>query len=67
MWSTSVAHRILSSPLCAGTGYANRYYLAPSPDPRRRGRRPDDLTCRRLRPRGVDPDPGAGHHRRADA
>ena len=51
MWSVVVIHRILSDPLYAGTGYANRFVLTPSPDPRRRARRPDAQTCRRERPR----------------
>ena len=51
VWSNTVVHRILSDPVYAGTGYANRFYRAASPDPRRRRRRPDDLTCRRERPR----------------
>jgi site-specific DNA recombinase len=51
LWSVVVIHRILSDPLYAGTGYANRFVLTPSPDPRRRARRPDARTCRRERPR----------------
>ena len=51
VWSNTVVHRILSDPVYAGTGYANRFYRTTSPDPRRRRRRPDDLTCRRERPR----------------
>src|SRR5262249_61216114 len=51
VWSPVVIHRILSDPLYAGTGYANRFVLTPSPDPRRRARRPDARTCRRERPR----------------
>src|SRR5262249_27016648 len=47
LWSVVVIHRILSDPLYAGTGYANRFVLVPSPDPRRRARRPDAPTCRR--------------------
>ena len=51
VWSVGVLHRILSDALYAGTGYANRFVLTPSPDPRRRARRPDARTCRRERPR----------------
>src|SRR5262249_24411081 len=50
-WCPTVVYHILSDPVYAGTGYANRVYLTPSPDPRRRGRRPEGRTCRRLRPR----------------
>jgi DNA invertase Pin-like site-specific DNA recombinase len=31
LWSVVVIHRILSDPLYAGTGYANRFVLTPSP------------------------------------
>jgi site-specific DNA recombinase len=51
VWSNTVVHRILSDPVYAGTGYSNRFYRTTSPDPRRQRRRPDDLTCRRQRPR----------------
>jgi site-specific DNA recombinase len=51
VWSNPVVHRILSDPVYAGTGYANRYVLTASPHPHRRSRRPDALTCRRERPR----------------
>jgi site-specific DNA recombinase len=51
VWSNPVVHRILSDPFYAGTGYANRFVLTPSPLAHRRVRRPEALTCRRERPR----------------
>jgi site-specific DNA recombinase len=51
VWSNPVVHHILSDPVYAGTGYANRYVLTASPHPHRRSRRPEALTCRRERPR----------------
>src|SRR5262249_57532474 len=66
LWSVVVIHRILSDPLYAGTGYANRFVLTPSPDPRRRARRPDARTCRPERPReGAIPVPGPALHHHA--
>jgi site-specific DNA recombinase len=51
VWSNPVVHHILSDPVHAGTGSANRYVLTASPHPHRRSRRPEALTCRRERPR----------------
>ena len=65
LWSNSVVHRILSDPLYAGTAYANRHVLvAPAQAPvRRPPGGPADLP-QAAAARGVDPHPGAGHHRR---
>ncbi|MGL5909992.1 MAG: recombinase family protein, partial [Phycicoccus sp.] len=45
VWSVVVIRRILSDPLYAGTGYANRYVVAPPTNPRKA------RTSRRERPR----------------
>ena len=65
LWSNSVVHRVLSDPVYTGTAYANRYELvAPAQAPvHRPSGGPADLP-QAAPARGVDRDPGPGHHRR---
>ncbi|MBV9778221.1 MAG: recombinase family protein, partial [Acetobacteraceae bacterium] len=51
LWSSSVAHHIVSDPVYVGTAYVNRYeYVAPA-RPRPGTRRAGEKICRRPRPR----------------
>ena len=67
LWSNCVVHRILSDPVYAGTAYANRHVFVVPRKPRSTGPRAGtaDLPPAAAA-RGVDPDPGPGHHRRVD-
>jgi site-specific DNA recombinase len=51
LWSTSVVYRILSDPVYAGTGYANRHIFVVPRKPRSTGPRAGTPTCRQPRPR----------------
>ena len=51
LWSTSVVYRILSDPVYAGTGYANRHVFVVPRKPRSTGPRAGTPTCRQPRPR----------------
>ena len=51
LWSTSVVYRILSDPVYAGTGYANRHVFVVPRRPRSTGPRAGTPTCRQPRPR----------------
>ena len=51
LWSTSVVYRILSDPVYAGTGYANRHVFVVPRRPRSTGPRAGTPTCRQSRPR----------------
>jgi len=51
LWSTSVVYRILSDPVYAGTGYANRHVFVVPRKPRSTGPRAGTPTCRQARPR----------------
>ena len=51
LWSNSVVHRILSDPVYAGTGYANRHAFVVPRKPRSTGPRAGTPTCRQPRPR----------------
>jgi site-specific DNA recombinase len=51
LWSTGVVYRILSDPVYAGTGYANRHVFVVPRRPRSTGPRAGTATCRRPRPR----------------
>ena len=51
LWSTSVVYRILSDPVYAGTGYANRHVFVVPRRPRSSGPRAGTPTCRQSRPR----------------
>ena len=68
LWSNCVVHRILSDPVYTGTGYANRHVFVVPRKPRSTGPQGGhgDLPAAEAA-RGVDPDPGPGHHRRVDA
>jgi site-specific DNA recombinase len=50
LWSTSVVYRILSDPVYAGTGYANRHVFVVPHRPRSTGPRAGTPTCRQSRP-----------------
>ena len=66
LWSNSVVHRILSDPLYTGTALRQPARLRRArASPGRPAPGPARPTCRRAAAaRGVDPDPGPGHHRR---
>ena len=65
LWSNAVVHRILSDPLYTGTAYANRHVFVVPRKPRSTGPRAGTADLpQAAAARGVDPDPGAGHHRR---
>jgi site-specific DNA recombinase len=50
MWSASVVHHVLSDPVYMGIAYANRYRFVPPKQPRSRGPRSGENTCRQPRP-----------------